>query len=102
MEESKIFTKPGVTFREITDKMADIYERKNSDYGNSFSESFDEFGPIAGVVRIGDKYKRIKNLIKSDVEQKILDESIGDTLLDMANYCIMLKMELDKINHKMV
>lgn len=98
--ENEIFSKPGVDFRKITEDMANLYEKKNSDYGNSFSESFDEFGPIAGVVRISDKFNRLKNLIKHDVAQKILDESLGDTLIDMANYCIMLKMELDKIKDK--
>lgn len=84
-----------VQFRNITASMADTYERNNADYGNSFGESIAEFGAVAGVVRIGDKFNRLKNLIKNPDSQCVNDESIADTLLDMANYCIMLKIELE-------
>lgn len=91
------FTTPNnvVQFRNITASMAETYERKNADYGNSFGESIAEFGAVAGVVRIGDKFNRLKNLIKNPGTQRVNDESIADTLLDMANYCIMLKIELE-------
>ena len=82
-------------FRTITESMAATYERKNADYGNSFGESIAEFGAVAGIVRIGDKFNRLKNLIKNPGTQRVNDESIADTLLDMANYCIMLKIELE-------
>lgn len=82
-------------FRNITESMAATYERKNADYGNSFGESIAEFGAVAGIVRIGDKFNRLKNLIKNPGSQRVNDESIADTLLDMANYCIMLKIELE-------
>lgn len=80
-------------FREVTREMADTYERKNSDYGDSFGESIREFGLIAGVVRISDKINRLKSLVRSS-EIKVREESISDTLLDAANYCIMLRMEI--------
>ena len=81
-------------FREITESMADLYERKNKDYGDSFSNSLDEFGVIAGVVRLSDKMNRIKALTKNG-EQLVLDESIKDTLQDLANYSIMTMMWLE-------
>ena len=81
-------------FREITEQMADLYERKNKDYGDSFSNSLDEFGVIAGVVRLSDKMSRIKALTKNG-EQLVLDESIKDTLQDLANYSIMTMMWLE-------
>lgn len=31
-------------FKDITDKMSDTYKRKNHDYGNAFSEMYDELG----------------------------------------------------------
>lgn len=34
---------------------------KNADYGNSFEKSLNDFGYIAGIVRIGDKYNRLYN-----------------------------------------
>lgn len=81
-------------FKEITSDMAETYARKNSDYGDSFGQSIREFGFVAGVVRISDKFNRLKSLL-SGKEQKVNDESVQDTLLDMANYCIMLKMEME-------
>lgn len=81
-------------FKEITSDMAETYNRKNSDYGDSFGQSIREFGFVAGVVRISDKFNRLKSLL-SGKEQKVNDESVQDTLLDMANYCIMLKMEME-------
>ena len=50
-------------------------------------ESLNEFGEVAGIVRISDKYRRLVNLTKN--ENKVL-ESKADTLKDMANYCLML------------
>lgn len=70
------------------------YVDKNHDYGGSFGKSIAEFGPIAGIVRMEDKMNRIKSLIKKGGDQKVTDESIKDTLLDLANYAIMLCMEL--------
>lgn len=81
-------------FMSITRNMAKIYAAKNHDYGNSFEESLDEFGLVASVVRMGDKMNRIKSLIKKKAQVK--DESIKDTLLDIANYAIMTVMWMDK------
>lgn len=82
-------------FSEITTEMSKTYERKNHDYSDSFGESVKEFGPVAGIVRISDKFNRLKSLL-SGKEQKVNDESVIDTLTDMACYCIMLRMELEK------
>lgn len=88
-------TPPNVLrFKRITEEMADTYRRKNTDYGNSFSQSFAEHGAIAGIVRIGDKYNRAKQLLLNDAVAQVNNESAVDTLLDMANYAIMLAMEI--------
>lgn len=84
-------------FSEITKEMSQTYERKNNDYSDSFGQSIKEFGPVAGVVRISDKFNRLKSLL-SGKEQLVNDESILDTLTDMACYCIMLRMELENEN----
>ena len=39
--------------------------------------------------------ERLKSLVKKDA--KVNDESVEDTLLDLANYCVMTVMHL-KIN----
>lgn len=79
---------------ELCKYLADIYAKKNHDYGDSFHKSYEDFGPIAAVVRMSDKMERIKTLINKS--SKVSDESIRDTLLDLANYSIMLAMELEQ------
>lgn len=74
-------------FKKITDKMVATYIAKNHDYGNSFSKSLDTFGLISAIIRLTDKLNRVEALSKSDA--KVQDESMLDTLLDMANYAIM-------------
>lgn len=81
-----------VTFKDVLDKMYEIYEKKNADYGNSFSKTFEEFGLTSAAVRINDKNERFKKLIKQ--EAQVQDESIEDTLLDLANYSVLTLMEL--------
>ncbi len=82
-------------FEKITENMLSIYNRKNKDYGDAFSESFREFGPTSAVIRIGDKYRRFKNLILKQYDPEV-EESIEDTLIDMANYAIMTVIELER------
>lgn len=77
-------------FKDIAKGMIETYVRKNHDYGNSFDKSLDKFGLVASVVRIGDKMNRIESLVQK--EARVQDESIKDTLLDMANYAIMTVM----------
>lgn len=73
----------------------DTYIKKNHDYGDSFSKSFKKYGLVAAMVRMEDKWNRLDNMA-SGAEQKVADETIRDTLLDLAGYCIMTTMELDK------
>ena len=81
-------------FIDITKKIAKTYAAKNHDYGNSFEQSCNKFGIIASVVRLGDKMNRIESLAVKKAEVK--DESIKDTLLDLANYAIMTVMWLNQ------
>lgn len=83
-------------FIETTEKMAKIFIAKNHDYGNSYAETVRELGPVAGFATIINKFNRLKNIIKG-VNPLVEGETIEDTLLDMANYCIMLNMELKKL-----
>ncbi len=77
------------------DGLHDVYVKKNADYGNSATDTYKRFGMIAYVVRLYDKMNRIESLTKSQGQGRlVLNESIEDTLLDMANYCIMAIMDL--------
>lgn len=79
----------------VCDKLNATYEQKNRAYGNSFIETYNDLGIISAVTRISDKFNRLKTLAKNtEIPQG--DESISDTLLDMANYCIMTYMELNR------
>lgn len=82
-------------FKEIALEVADIVERKNSDYGNSFEKTINEYGNTAYYLRIEDKLSRLKSLDKKD--RKVLDESKIDTLKDIIGYTLlMLDMEYRK------
>lgn len=81
-------------FNTLLDQIKDTHEKKNHDYGNSFAKSMDEFGMLAAAIRLSDKLNRFKSLIKSEAQVK--DESIEDTLLDMAAYAVMTVEYLKK------
>lgn len=78
--------------KETANQLHQLYLRKNHDYGDSFALSFKEYGVTMSFIRIEDKLRRLKSLSKSDAQVK--DESIMDTILDIANYAVMTAMEL--------
>ena len=82
-------------FATITEGMVETYKAKNKDYGDSFGLSVNKYGLIAALTRISDKFNRLENLIIKR-EQNVKDESLEDTLLDLASYCIMTAIELKK------
>lgn len=81
-----------VTFKQIANGLTELYERKNADYGNSFSKTFEEFGMTSTIVRLSDKLERLKTLSKKEAQVK--DESIQDTVMDIAVYAMLTLMEL--------
>ena len=83
------------TFEQITKELNELYAKKNTAYGDSFSDTFQRFGIISAVTRIADKFNRLANLVVNKGINN-LGESIEDTLLDLASYCIMTIMELRK------
>lgn len=78
----------------ICEEIHHLYQAKNHDYGDSFGQSFKAWGLKAGIIRMEDKFNRLKTLTQTD-EQKVNDESIRDTLIDLANYAIMTVLEMD-------
>lgn len=88
------------THDDICDSIKLTYANKHHDYGPSFEKSYYEFGWIAPYVRMDDKMSRLKSLFsKGEANRKVSDESLYDTLIDLANYSIMLATEL-KLQHK--
>lgn len=79
-------------FKNITTEMAELYIAKNHDYGDAFGQTFAELGIISAITRISDKTNRLKSLAIKD--QRVDDERIEDTLMDLANYAVMTLIEL--------
>ena len=65
----------GNIFQKYTDNLANVIQSKNKDYGDSFTKSVY-------------KYNRNEHLITNN-ELKENDESLEDTLLDMAGYSML-------------
>ena len=78
-------------FKEIVNEMANLYEKKNSNYGDSFGQLYDALGPISGLVPLHNKLDRATSLIKGD---KNNFESLEDTFKDLACYAIMNLIEI--------
>lgn len=88
----------------LCDGLNQLYARKNHDYGDSFHQTFVEEGLAMTRIRLGDKFSRFKTLSRispaDSTQQQVMDESIRDTLLDLANYAIMTVLELDETEKK--
>ena len=87
-----------VFFENNTNEMIETMKRKNTDYAGADGESpFANFQRVESLgicsteqgflTRMTDKLCRISNLTKN--EAKVKDESIQDTLLDLANYSLL-------------
>ena len=75
-------------YQETLNQMADTFYLKNERYGDSFTQTMDDYGLVTSIIRITDKFNRLTTLYKNknlDVD----DEPIIDTMLDMANYLAM-------------
>lgn len=77
----------------ICKELNETYKKKNADYGDSVGELYAKLGDITLLTRISDKYNRLMNLLDPKKEGEVNYESVDDTILDMANYCIIWLME---------
>lgn len=77
--------------KQLCDKLHETYRKKNSDYGDSFAKTR-AIVPNAILVRLHDKLNRVTALL-SGAKQQVNDESVDDTLLDLANYALMELVE---------
>lgn len=83
----------------ILNGLEETYKAKNNDYGNSVADTYDKFGSVSFLVRITDKYNRLMTLCDPNApEQKVKDEKIDDTILDLANYCLLWLVEREYKN----
>ena len=82
---------PGDYYRysNILKRMDDTHTRKNNDYGDAAYQGYKELGDVYYIVQLHNKLSRLKSLTVNNRTQQVKDESIDDTLLDLANYAIM-------------
>ncbi len=102
--------------RRACDQMINITRKKNADYAGAGDDPFANFRQIGsliqakGVIEVGfltrmsDKFSRIGSFV-SKGKLEVEDESVSDTLLDLANYCILfmgyLQSEREKVAVRM-
>lgn len=98
-------------FEQILEEMKSIHLAKNHDYSpkgafGNFAESERVGVPDwkGAFIRLQDKYIRACNLIARDEQAAVKDEKLDDTLLDLANYAVIVmclrkqrELENDKI-----
>jgi hypothetical protein len=82
---------PGDYYRygNILKRMDDTHTRKNNDYGDAAYQGYKKYGPAYFLVQLHNKLSRLESLTINNKTQMVKDESIDDTLLDMANYAVM-------------
>ena len=80
-------------FDEIVEDMKRVHKKKNADYGNNFHKRYVKYGFLTALLRLTDKMERLENIYEKG-EIQVKDESVEDTLLDLANYAVMTIVEL--------
>jgi len=96
-------------YKRLQADMLQTFIDKDSDYGDSFGKTFNKYGIVSAMVRMSDKLNRIDNLTNvsfrshisdSDTTMKV-DESIEDTLLDLANYAMLTYLQIHKFDDEL-
>ena len=75
--------------RRVVNEIVSLLEKKNNDYGNSATQTYEEYGDVAFFIRISDKINRLKSLTINNKTQEVKDESIEDTIKDIIGYCLL-------------
>lgn len=70
-------------FLRLSLKDAMLFDKKQSDYG---SRNISQFGMLGVLIRMSDKFERIKHLLTKKKKLIRVKESITDNMTDIANY----------------
>ena len=92
--EEELWTEDVENFSNQAKECIELYAKKNHDYGNSFEKGCNDIGQAYALGRLYDKMNRLVNISRSESEVK--DESVEDTLKDLACYSLMYLAYLDK------
>jgi hypothetical protein len=96
-------TQQSEKFYELLNEMKQIHDRKRHDYAKK-DDVLSNFrtSELAGIpawqgvaIRIGDKFSRLMSFVKKG-KLKVQDESIKDTLIDLANYALICAILYDE------
>lgn len=103
MNETNVYNPYEQKYMEVIEKLKKTFLKKNHDYGSSVKKNYDKFesyGKNEGLKyvfgRIAEKHDRLENLIYGNHTNQVTDESIEDTLLDMANYAILAAVSIQE------
>lgn len=101
MEDKK--TKEDEHFELVCMGLAELHMRKNHDYGNAFGKVYQELmkagqrkmadGYVVGMLSV--KVNRVKTLLSKE-ESMVNEESVEDSLMDLASYAIMALIERNR------
>lgn len=80
--------------KRITDEIHELFASKRADYGSTTEEMIKRYGPVAMLVFLRTKLDRLDNILLNNKTPNF--ESIDDTIRDMANYCIIWLLEIEK------
>lgn len=73
---------------QVLAEMEELLLKKNKDYGSSYDKTVEELGETVILIRIMDKFNRLKQLIKSGDAPEV-EETIEETLSDLVGYGII-------------
>lgn len=76
------------------EKLNELYREKNGLYGDSFSKTWEEEGTAVMRIRLTDKLNRVKQITMRNIDTSDADETLLDTLFDLANYALMSAIEI--------
>jgi hypothetical protein len=86
-------------FASICNSMIQLYAKKNHDYGNSFDEGCDKIGTGYPLGRLLDKMNRLIACMGKEDKMQV-NESVEDTLKDLACYSVMTLSYLRRKKNK--
>lgn len=72
----------------ICNEIHNLYRRKNADYGGAIENGVNALGWCYLYSQLWNKTQRFINLTSNPNRERFVDESLEDTLLDLANYAI--------------
>jgi|LSQX01.1.fsa_nt_gb hypothetical protein len=87
-------------FEKIVKRLTEIRRRKNSDYGDGFLRTYEQYGSKSVFFDLLRKWQRIENILFKEKEIKVSEETLQDTLGDLSVMCINAMIYFDRIKKR--